>query len=148
MTDNLKLLLCSSSTVHPMGYLEYCKDDVLLLREGCERFRTLFEKASSLDPFKNITIASACMNVFRSHFLEENTIGILTEADTLHMEEYAHFVLHAEEDGYIPTTIRGRTVHGAFEFVCMKKGDHLRIFKWCVESGCTLCFTKFQTSPF
>lgn len=36
MTDNLKLLLCSSSTVHPMGYLEYCKDDVSEFFAGCK----------------------------------------------------------------------------------------------------------------
>lgn len=35
MTDNLKLLLCSSSTVHPLGYLEYCKDDIAEFFSGC-----------------------------------------------------------------------------------------------------------------
>jgi dipeptidase E len=35
MTDNLNLLLCSSSTVHPMGYLEYCKDDIAEFFSGC-----------------------------------------------------------------------------------------------------------------
>jgi len=36
MTDNLKLLLCSSSTVHPLGYLEYCKDDISKFFAGCK----------------------------------------------------------------------------------------------------------------
>jgi len=36
MTDNLKLLLCSSSTVHPLGYLEYCKDDISQFFAGCK----------------------------------------------------------------------------------------------------------------
>lgn len=36
MTDKLNLLLCSSSTVHPMGYLEYCKDDIAEFFSGCE----------------------------------------------------------------------------------------------------------------
>lgn len=35
MTDKLNLLLCSSSTVHPMGYLEYCKDDIAEFFSGC-----------------------------------------------------------------------------------------------------------------
>jgi dipeptidase E len=35
MTDKLNLLLCSSSTVHPLGYLEYCKDDIADFFSGC-----------------------------------------------------------------------------------------------------------------
>lgn len=35
MTDKLNLLLCSSSTVHPLGYLEYCKDDISEFFTGC-----------------------------------------------------------------------------------------------------------------
>lgn len=36
MNDNLKLLLCSSSTVHPLGYLEYCKDEIADFFNGCK----------------------------------------------------------------------------------------------------------------
>ncbi len=36
MTDKLNLLLCSSSTVHPLGYLEYCKDDIAEFFSSCE----------------------------------------------------------------------------------------------------------------
>lgn len=36
MNDYLKLLLCSSSTVHPKGYLEYCKEDIADFFSGCK----------------------------------------------------------------------------------------------------------------
>ncbi|TNE36735.1 dipeptidase PepE, partial [bacterium] len=36
MNDNLKLLLCSSSTVHPIGYLEYCKEEIADFFKECK----------------------------------------------------------------------------------------------------------------
>ncbi len=36
MNSKTKLLLCSSSTVHPLGYLEYCKDDITDFFQGAK----------------------------------------------------------------------------------------------------------------
>lgn len=36
MNSKTKLLLCSSSTVHPLGYLEYCKDDIADFFQGAK----------------------------------------------------------------------------------------------------------------
>lgn len=56
----------------------YCRADVAILTECCLKFRELFIKETTLDPFENsITIASACMKVFRSLFLKKNTIGLI-----------------------------------------------------------------------
>lgn len=42
------------------------------------KFRKIFIKETTVDPFKNsITIASACNRVFRKLFLKNNTIGII-----------------------------------------------------------------------
>ena len=54
----------------------YCEADVALLKEGCMKFRTSFLEATGVDPFRQITIASACMEVFRKNFLTANTIGM------------------------------------------------------------------------
>ena len=54
----------------------YCEADVALLKEGCMKFRTSFLSATAGDPFRQITIASACMEVFRKNFLTANTIGM------------------------------------------------------------------------
>ena len=67
--------------------LLYCRNDVQLLKEACMKFRDLLigitggsdlqfhevERAdqNGVDPLAYITIASVCMNVFRSNFLTE-----------------------------------------------------------------------------
>ena len=66
--------------------LEYCRSDVDILRQACLKFRDLLMSATgdkvtdeqgktkwvgSVDPFDSVTIASVCMNVYRTKFLEE-----------------------------------------------------------------------------
>ncbi len=70
--------------------LEYCRSDVDILRQACLTFRELLMSATgerrtvvnekgkeerrwvgAVDPFDSVTIASVCMNVFRTKFLEE-----------------------------------------------------------------------------
>ena len=38
----------------------YCESDVKLLKEGCLKFKQLFEEKSKFNPFSCMTIASAC----------------------------------------------------------------------------------------
>ena len=57
--------------------LEYCRSDVTILREGCTKFRNLMLKITKglnclgVDPFQSLTIASVCMIIYRTKFLEE-----------------------------------------------------------------------------
>ena len=62
--------------------LAYCRQDVAILRQACMRFRDLFieittkidsdgEIAGFVDPFAHITIASACMQIYRVNFIKE-----------------------------------------------------------------------------
>ena len=57
----------------------YCKSDVDILRKACIKFRELFIKMTDgVNPFENsITIASACMKVFRRNYLKEATIALI-----------------------------------------------------------------------
>ena len=58
--------------------LEYCRSDVDILRRCCLEFRRLFmEMTDGVDPFLSLTIASACIRVFRTNFLKEDTIGMI-----------------------------------------------------------------------
>ena len=58
--------------------LEYCRSDVDILRRCCLKFREDFMKITKIDPFeKSITIASACNLVFRTNFLQTETIGLI-----------------------------------------------------------------------
>ena len=70
--------------------LQYCRSDVDILRQACLTFRGLLMSATgeqkeivndkdkkemkwfwAVDPFDSVTIASVCMNVFRTKFIEE-----------------------------------------------------------------------------
>ena len=59
--------------------LDYCRSDVDILRLCCLEFRKLFRDVTDIDPFeKCLTIASACSLVYRTNFLDEDTIAVIT----------------------------------------------------------------------
>ena len=53
----------------------YCKSDVKLLKEGCLKFKQLFEEKAKFNPFSYMTIASACNRDLRQNRMEANTIA-------------------------------------------------------------------------
>ena len=67
--------------------LKYCQDDVHILAKACLKFREIFmmctvdenrDREHGIDPFQcSTTIASACNYVFRSIFLESDTVGVI-----------------------------------------------------------------------
>lgn len=57
--------------------IEYCRDDVLILKGACLKLRSLLMKITEtstegIDPFRSITIAGVCTKLFRSKFLKEH----------------------------------------------------------------------------
>ncbi len=60
-------------------FLGYCRSDVDILRRCCLEFRELFRDVTDIDPFeKCLTIASACSLVYRTNFLDEDTIAVIS----------------------------------------------------------------------
>ncbi|OXU31805.1 hypothetical protein TSAR_005818 [Trichomalopsis sarcophagae] len=60
--------------------VEYCKNNVEILRRGCYEFRQKFIKLTTVDPFIGkgiITIAGACHKFYRKKILQRNKIGII-----------------------------------------------------------------------
>lgn len=57
--------------------LRYCRSDVSILRQASLKFRELLIQVGKTDPLENVTIAGACMTVFRRMFLKKNQIGII-----------------------------------------------------------------------
>ena len=53
----------------------YCESDVKRLKEGCSKFKKLFEEKSEFNPFSCMTIASACNRDLRQNCMERNTIA-------------------------------------------------------------------------
>ncbi|XP_067296541.1 uncharacterized protein [Pseudorasbora parva] len=54
----------------------YGVNDVVLLREGCMKYREAFIECAKLDPFAFTTIASCSMGVFKTHYLDRNTLAL------------------------------------------------------------------------
>ena len=71
--------------------LKYCRSDVDILAECCKLYRELFKKATDtgndetgIDPFDTATtIAGYCMQVYRTKFLQKDTIALLPQAHQL-----------------------------------------------------------------
>lgn len=55
---------------------EYCKNDVIILRKACLRFRDEVLSTTKVDPLQCVTLASLCMKIYRTRFLPEDTIAI------------------------------------------------------------------------
>ena len=67
--------------------LDYCRRDVEILRLACTFFRQIIMSMTSdsfdekthtysnaVDPYVNVTLASLCLDIFRSKFLKEETV--------------------------------------------------------------------------
>lgn len=54
----------------------YGKNDVVLLREACMKYRDEFIQCTALDPFRYTTLASCCMAVYKTHYLERDTLAL------------------------------------------------------------------------
>ena len=64
--------------------IKYCRFDVDILAKCCMLYREMFKKETNIDPFdKALTIASYCHQVYRTNFLEKDTIAIFSHARQL-----------------------------------------------------------------
>ena len=57
--------------------ITYCRSNVDILRRCCMEFRELLYNVTDIDPFRTLTIASACHLVYRTNYLLKDTIGII-----------------------------------------------------------------------
>ena len=74
---------------------KYCRSDVDILRRASLQFRQLLLDATAIDPFSYVTIASVCMGVYKSLFLEEHYQAILTTAEL-------------KETGWVPLRLKNQ----------------------------------------
>ena len=62
----------------------YCRSDVDILAKCCILYREMFKDQTGIDPFdKALTIASYCQQVYRTKFLEKDTIAIFSHTRQL-----------------------------------------------------------------
>ncbi|XP_048053134.1 uncharacterized protein LOC125272385 isoform X1 [Megalobrama amblycephala] len=54
----------------------YGKNDVVLLREACMKYREEFILCTGLDPFNYTTLVSTCMAVYKTHYIPKDTVAL------------------------------------------------------------------------
>jgi hypothetical protein len=155
--------------------LKYGRSDVDILRQAVLAFRKLFMDMTSalpdvnplgldvpnrvIDPFKEcITIASACNKVFRSKFLEPNTIGLIPaegyvpkhnqSVKALQWLKYISHkdnirIQHAKNGGEV--TVAGHKVDGYYEDEQGVK--HCLEYDGCFFHGHMQCFKADTVNP-
>ena len=75
--------------------LEYCRSDVDIMAQCCRLYREMFRKATDtgndetgMDPFDTATtIAAYCMQVYRTKFLQKDTIALLPQHQQLRRKQ-------------------------------------------------------------
>ena len=86
---------------------KYCTNDVEVLAEAVLRFKKMFQRVTGCDPYQCITIASACHKVYRTNFLQPNTIGIIPA------------------EGYLPQDLQSGLAMEWITWTCYAKGKKL-----------------------
>ncbi len=71
--------------------LRYCRSDVYVLMSCCLRFEELFFEVTGVKPFNvAITLAAACMYVYRRNFLKPETIALIPPGGYNRMENQSN----------------------------------------------------------
>ena len=122
--------------------LKYCRSDVDILAECCKMYRELFKKATDttndetgLDPFDSATtIASYCMQVYRTKFLKKDTIALLPQHQQLKRKQ-SHEALQwlsytAEKEGI-------RMQHD-------RNGGEKRVGRYSLDGYCEETHTAYE----
>jgi hypothetical protein len=60
-------------------FLEYCDSDIDILRRGCLELRKQILEIADIDSFQYIKIASVCMAIYRSKYLQPRTIAVIKD---------------------------------------------------------------------
>ena len=114
--------------------LSYCKSDVDILLKACMKYKDLMEEITAeltigdgrfpYNPFKSLTLASVCLAVFRSKFLEE-------EWEVLLKHNAKKGCLHDKVSGCSCWWNKGRKRHGnaPLEYFCPFHGEWLPVAK-------------------
>ena len=122
--------------------LKYCRSDVDILAECCKMYREMFRKATDtthdetgLDPFDSATtIASYCMQVYRTKFLKKDTIALLPQYQQLKRKQ-SHEALQwlsytAEKEGI-------RMQHD-------RNGGEKRVGRYSLDGYCEETHTAYE----
>ena len=163
--------------------LEYCRSDVDILAKCCTLYREMLKEVTAMgddetgiDPFdRSFTIAAYCMQVYRTKFLQKDTIALLPQHQQLKRKQshealqWLSYTAEKEEiriqharnggekrvgnyylDGYCEEThtayeYQGCYWHGKDFCEVWREVLHLYILCLCFLLGCPECYKKRET---
>ena len=135
---------------------DYCRSDVDILRRSMLKFREDFITIANIDPLQYITIASVCMNVYRSKFMPKRTIGIIK--DSVRTETFSKISINWLKWIFDTNDGKIRIQHalnggehvipnvGKVDGFC-KSTNTVYEFQGCFWHGCEKCYTKDTINP-
>jgi hypothetical protein len=141
----------------------YCRQDVLLLREACWRFRTIIldQTNGECDPFQYFTLPSVCAAIYKNNFMVENTIAAVPPNGYATLQHYSSQSLEWLEYVRLNRPVPGlkhigNSATGEARIIGEKRVDGLdevnrRIFEYngCFYHACPDCYAnrRFQLHP-
>ena len=148
----------ASNTVfnNQKALLEYCKEDVSILRLACLKFRSMLIELTNVDPFKQVTLASTAMTVFTTMFLKEQEISIIprngyrfTDNQSLKALKWLEWESH-KRGIKIESAVNGREVRISNDILVDGFHHPNTVFSFlgCYWHQCNKCFPhQFHNTP-
>ena len=115
--------------------IKYCRSDVDILRKCCLEFREMLRGVTDIDPFeKCLTIASACHEVYRTNFLEKDTIAVFPPDRYLKMKQSNLAVK------WLSYTMEENNIH----IDHVRNGGEKRVGKYSLDGYCEEWHTAYE----
>ncbi|XP_035219129.1 uncharacterized protein LOC118192299 [Stegodyphus dumicola] len=136
--------------------LTYCRSDVDILRRCCVEFRNQFLEITGVDPFCYITIASACMAVYRSRHIIPNTIAMIPVGGYINRTNHSPDCIRwldfiaQKESIEIEHALNGkgeRRLDGISVDGYCKETNTVYQYYGCFFHGCSTCFDGDALHP-
>ena len=120
--------------------LKYCRSDVDILAKCCRLYRGMFKEETAIDetgidPFDQaLTIAGYCMQIYRTKFLEKDTIGLLSQAHQLKRKQ-SHEALQ-----WLSYTSEKEDIH----IQHVRNGGEKRVGNYSLDGYCEETHTAYE----
>ena len=115
--------------------IKYCRSDVDILAKCCLLYREMFRNETDIDPFdKALTIASYCHQVYRTNFLEKDTIAIFSHARQLKTKQSVEAVK------WLSYTAEKEDIH----IQHVRNGGEKRVGNYSLDGYCEETHTAYE----
>jgi len=124
--------------------VEYCRSDVDILRNGSLNLRKDFLDIANIDPFQYLTIASVCMAIYRSKYIQNNTIAIVNESIEEKYSKQSISWINSFGNPNIKHALNGgeQIICGAKVDGFDKETNTVYQYHGCFWHGCRKCFSE------